>query len=298
MRDDLALVQTLDFFPPIVDDPFTFGAIAAANALSDVYAMGAMPILALNIAAWPDSLPLEQLADILAGGASKAAEAGIVVAGGHTVTDDEPKYGMVVTGVAHPQQIWTKAGAQPGDVLFLTKPIGTGAISTALKAGTVAPEHLDQAVASMLRLNKRAAELLHDFPVHACTDITGYGLIGHAMEVAQKSGVRLVIVAEAVPLLDGAVTYAQAGYLPGGMRRNRAYYAEGPGNLVDWDSAIPPVLWDLFFDPVTSGGLLFTLPPTAAEAAERAFAHAGEPLWRIGWVEPGLGIQVVARDRS
>ncbi len=276
-----------------MDDPYTYGAIAAANALSDVYAMGGQPLLALNIAAWPEDKPLEYLTRVFEGGADKAAEAGIVVAGGHTVTDVEPKYGMVVTGCIHPQRILTKAGAQPGDLIYLTKPIGTGVITTAHKAQKVDLAHLEAAVAWMLRLNRRASELVLEHGAHACTDVTGYGLIGHATEVAVKSRVKLVIGAAQVPLLEGAERYAREGLLPGGARRNRAYYGKGRASVLTWSPEIPGVLWDLLFDPVTSGGLLFTLPAERAPALEAAFRQAGEPLWRIGTVEEGLGLVIL-----
>jgi selenide,water dikinase len=295
LSDELALVQTVDFFPPVVDDPYTYGAIAAANALSDIYAMGGQPLLALNIAAWPEDRPLEYLTRIFEGGADKAAEAGIVVAGGHTVTDDEPKYGMVVTGRIHPQRVLTKAGAQPGDLIYLTKPIGTGVITTALKAQKVDPAHLEAAVASMLRLNRRASQLVLDHGAHACTDVTGYGLIGHATEVALKSRVRLVIGASDVPLLEGAEGYARQGFLPGGARRNRAYFGEGPQRMVTRVADVPEVIWELFFDPVTSGGLLVTVPREYVLALEAAFQETGEPLWRIGRVEEGIGLVVLPR---
>ena len=276
-----------------MDDPYTYGAIAAANALSDVYAMGGQPLLALNIAAWPEDQPLDYLTRVFEGGADKAAEAGIVIAGGHTVTDDEPKYGLVVTGRIHPARILTKAGAQPGDLIYLTKPIGTGVITTAHKAGKVDPAHLEAAVAWMLRLNRRASELVVEHGAHACTDVTGYGLIGHATEVAVKSRVKLIIGAAEVPLLEGAERYAREGLLPGGARRNRAYYREGPASVLTWSPEIPAVSWDLLFDPVTSGGLLFTFPAERASALEAAFRQAGEPLWRIGRVEEGLGLIII-----
>ncbi len=294
LADDLAIVQTLDFFPPVVDDPYTYGAIAAANALSDVYAMGGEPFLALNIAAWPNELPLDLLTEVFRGGLDKAAEAGVVIAGGHTVTDDEPKYGLVVTGRIDPQRILTKAAARPGEWLYLTKPIGTGAITTALKAGIAEPEHVEEAVAWMLRLNRTASALLVAHGIRACTDVTGFGLAGHASEIALKSGVRLVIAAKAVPVLEGADRYARAGRLPGGAQRNRAFYAEGPAAVVHRGRGIPTVLWDLLFDPVTSGGLLFTVHPDRAPELEAAFHAAGESLWRIGYVDEGSGVEVIA----
>ena len=223
IADDLALVQTVDFFPPIVDDPYTFGAIAAANALSDVYAMGGRPILALAIAGFPEDLPAATISAILQGGADKVAEAGAVVAGGHTVIDAEPKYGLCVTGLVHPDQITAKARAQPGDVLLLTKSLGTGVITTAHKRGVVAEEHLQSAIDSMVKLNRRAAELASSVGLHSATDITGYGLLGHAEELARNSGVALQIVLEQVPLLPGALEYARQGVFPGGLGRNRDY---------------------------------------------------------------------------
>lgn len=295
LSEELALVQTVDFFPPVVDDPYTYGAIAAANALSDIYAMGGQPLLALNVAAWPEDQPLEYLTRIFEGGADKAAEVGVVVAGGHTVTDTEPKYGMVVTGRINPQRVLTKAGARPGDLLYLTKPIGTGVITTALKAQRVDPVHLEAAVTWMLRLNGRASQIVLDYGANACTDVTGYGLIGHATEVAVKSGVRLIIGANDVPLLEGAEHYGRAGFFPGGARRNRAYFGEGPHSVVIREPQIPEVVWELFFDPVTSGGLLVTVPAERAPAFETAFHESGEPLWRIGRVEAGDGLVVRPR---
>jgi len=294
LEEGVALVQTLDFFPPVVDDPYTYGAIAAANALSDVYAMGGEPFLALNIAAWPNDLPLALLTEVFRGGLEKAHEAGVVIAGGHTVTDDEPKYGLVVTGRVNPERILTKAAARPGESLYLTKPIGTGAITTALKAGVAAPDHVERAVAWMLRLNRTASQLLVAHGVQACTDVTGFGLAGHASEIALKSGVRLVIAARAVPIIEGAELYARAGRLPGGAARNRSFYAEGPEAVVRRGRGIPTVLWDLLFDPVTSGGLLFSVSTERAAVLEEAFRQANEPLWRIGFVDEGYGVDVVA----
>src|SRR5262245_6680460 len=227
IADDLALVQTVDFFPPIVDDPYIFGAIAAANALSDIYAMGGRPILALAIAAFPEDLPAPVIGAILQGGADKVAEAGAVVAGGHTVIDKEPKYGLCVTGLVHPDRITAKAHASPGDVLLLTKPLGTGVITTAHKRGAVADEHLQAAVASMTRLNRRSAEIVAAAGVHSATDITGYGLLGHAAELARNSGVGLAIVLDRVPLLPGALDYARRGIFPGGLVRNREFLLNG-----------------------------------------------------------------------
>jgi selenide, water dikinase len=290
LSDDLALVQTVDFFPPIVDDPYTFGAIAAANALSDIYAMGGRPVLALAVAAFPDNLPAEVLAAILQGGADKVAEAGAVVGGGHTVVDQEPKYGLCVTGLIDPRRATAKNYAQPGDVLLLTKPLGTGAVTTALKRGQAEAAHVEAAVASMLRLNKRAAELLSTAVVHSATDITGFGLLGHAAELARNSGVALQIEASALPLLPGALAYAAAGIVPGGAARNREPL-EGVG-YVRYNGQIDDGRRALLYDPQTSGGLLAAMPPDAASAALAAFRAADEPCWMIGTVEAGAGIVV------
>src|SRR4051812_23514824 len=213
---ETALVQTLDFFPPIVDDPYQFGAIAAANALSDIYAMGGHPILGLNIVAWPEDLDRTILAALLQGGADKVAEAGAIVAGGHTVTDREPKFGLAVTGLVHPQRLLTKGGAAPNDILVLTKPLGTGLITTAARADRARPAHLAAAVAGMLQLNRAASEALVACEVRAATDITGFGILGHAAEMAQASGTQLIIEADEVPVLPGAEEYAEAGISTGG----------------------------------------------------------------------------------
>jgi selenide,water dikinase len=290
IADDLALVQTVDFFPPIVDDPYTFGAIAAANALSDVYAMGGRPILALAIAGFPEDLPADTISAILQGGADKVAEAGAVVAGGHTVIDQEPKYGLCVTGLVHPDHITAKARAQPGDVLLLTKPLGTGVITTAHKRGVVAEQHLQAAIDSMVKLNRRAAELAASVGLHSVTDITGYGLLGHAEELARNSGVALQIVLEQVPLLPGALEYAGQDIIPGGLGRNRDYLlgARSVRLAPDLEAARAQLL----FDPQTSGGLLFALPEPAAATLRERCAVAGEPIWEIGRVVAGAGIDV------
>ena len=289
---DRAIIQTVDFFPPVVDDPFTYGAIAAANSMSDVYAMGGDVLLALNIAAFPSDLPGEILSAIFEGGASKVAEAGGIVAGGHTVTDAEPKYGLCVTGTIHPDQVLTKANAKEGDLLFLTKPLGTGAITTAMKNGACAPEHATAAIDSMLTLNRAASEAVRQVGIHACTDITGFGLLGHASEVASKSGVRLRIQAAAVPLLPGAVESAAGGHLPGGMKRNRAHFGSETDGGVSVHPNVAADLDALLYDPETSGGLLLTLPTERAADLRTVFASAGLPLWEIGEVVPGAGILV------
>jgi selenide, water dikinase len=291
LADDLALVQTVDFFPPIVDDPYTYGAIAAANALSDVYAMGARPILALAVAAFPEDLPPAVIAAILQGGADKVAEAGAVVAGGHTVVDKEPKYGLCVTGLVHPARVTPKVGARPGDRLLLTKPLGTGVLSTAHKHGVVREDELAAAVASMLRLNRRAAELAAEVGVHGATDITGFGLLGHAAELARNSGVGLVLNATNVPLLPGALEHARAGVLPGGLGRNREFFVAD--EYVTVAAGLDEALANLLFDPQTSGGMLFVLPAEAARALLERMHEDGESCWEIGEVVAGVGITVM-----
>ena len=288
------MVQTVDFFTPVVDDPYTYGAIAAANSMSDVFAMGGDVLMALNIAAFPEDLPEHMIAQIFEGGADKAAEAGIVIAGGHTVTDDEPKYGLVVTGTIHPDRILTKAGAKPGDRLYLTKPIGTGVITTALKAQAAGVEHVEQAVQSMLRLSNTASRLMREVGVNAATDITGYGLVGHTFEMVERSGVRIRIRASQVPLLDGAEQYAADGYLPGGAGRNVAYYTTRQSPSVSIETGIPQTLLDLLFDPETSGGLVISVAAGRSADLESAFAAADEPLWQIGEVETGSGLIVTS----
>jgi selenide, water dikinase len=289
LNAEQAIVQTVDFFPPIVDDPYTYGAIAAANSLSDVYAMGGKPILALAIAAFPDDLPHDVIAAILQGGADKVAEAGAVIGGGHTVVDREPKYGLCVTGLIAPGRATAKADAQPGDVLLLTKPLGTGVITTAAKRGDAT--HLDAAVQSMLRLNKVAAEEAQKVAVHSATDITGFGLLGHAAELARNSGVGLRIISAALPLLPGALEYAQQGIAPGGLYRNQAF-GETDG-FVRYGEHVDPARKLLLYDPQTSGGLLLALPPAAAADLEARYAAADLGCWRIGVVIDGSGIEVV-----
>lgn len=286
-----ALVQTVDFFPPIVDDPYAFGGIAAANALSDIYAMGGRPILALAIAAFPEDLDPAVMAAILQGGADKVAEAGAAVAGGHTVVDREPKYGLCVTGLIDPARLTPKAGARPGDRLLLTKPLGTGLVTTAQKWGEGEAEHLAAATASMLRLNRRAAELAATLEVHAATDITGFGLLGHSAELARASGVGLRFEAAALPLLPGALAYARRGIAPGGLGRNRAH-VEADG-YTRYGPAVEEAHRLIASDPQTSGGLLIALPPAAADELLGRCAAAGEPCWAIGEVVDGSGIEVV-----
>ncbi len=282
LAPDLALVQTVDFFSPIVDDAVTFGAIAAANALSDVYAMGGVPRTALAIACFPqEGVPMEILADILRGGIAKAEEAGVVVVGGHTVNDEEIKYGLAVTGTIHPDRILRNVGARPGDALVLTKALGTGIVTTAAKRNVAAPADLAAAVASMTALNAAAAAVFGTLDVHACTDVTGFGLLGHGYEMAHGSGVRLVLAAEALPVLPGARRLAREGHVPGGCRRTREWLA----GKVDVDGGVAADLADVAFDPQTSGGLLVALPPGAAHAALDALAAARVGAAIVGTVE-------------
>ncbi len=289
---DLAMVQTVDFFTPIVDDPWTYGAIAAANSMSDVYAMGGTVLFALNVAGFPEDLPPQMITAIFQGAADKVAEAGAIIAGGHTVTDAEPKFGLVVTGTIHPDQVWTKAGAQPGDILFLSKPIGTGIVATALKREKARVEDVEAATASMLTLNRAAAETARAVGgVHAATDITGFGLLGHASEMADKSGVGLHIYAWSVPLLPGTEAYAGAGLIAGGLGRNRDYFEQNGGGI-RFDPNVEDVQQTILFDPQTSGGLLFAVDAGQADAFETAFTVAEIPLWRIGEVVAGAGIDV------
>ena len=279
---DVALVQTVDFFTPIVDDAFQFGAIAAANALSDVYAMGGEPRTALNIACFPQSgVPLEILSDILRGGLAKAEEAGVVVVGGHTVIDEEIKFGMAVTGFVHPDRILRNVGARPGDALVLTKPLGTGIVTTALKHGAGTPAEHAAAIASMTALNAAAGRVLRGVEVHACTDVTGFALLGHAYEMAHGSGARLVFDAERLPLLPGVRALAAAGHLTGGCRRNREWLA----GAVDIGRAVPADLAEVAWDPQTSGGLLVAVPGSAASEVERALVAGGVAAAVVGRVE-------------
>ena len=288
VNDDLALIQTLDFFTPVVDDPHTYGAIAAANALSDVYAMGGEVLLALNICCFPPDLPAEVAAQILIGGAEKVAEAGGVVVGGHTVNDPEPKYGLSVTGAVHPDMIWTKAGARPGDRLLLTKRLGVGIITTAAKGDAADPGHLAQAEESMLRLNRDACRIVQEVGANACTDITGFGFLGHAHEMAVKSGVRLHFALGSLPFLPGAIDYAGQWLFPAGSCHNQRAYQDS----VSFAETISEELRMLLFTPETSGGLLVSLPPESADEVQRRCAVAGQPCWCVGDVLDGEGVGV------
>jgi selenide,water dikinase len=288
LSDEVAVIQTLDFFTPIVDDPYTYGAIAAANAMSDVYAMGGHVVLALNIACMPNHLPSQMITEILRGGADKVREAGAVIAGGHTVDDSEPKYGMAVMGIVHPDHIATKSGARPGDVLLLTKPLGVGIITTAAKSDAAKDQHLQAAIERMLQLNDIGAEIVPRFDLKAMTDITGFALLGHAQEMAEHSDVCLRIHSDSVPLLPGARAYAEKWLFPGGSNRNHDYFGQ-------WVRAAPSVaeeLMMLFFTPETSGGLLIAVPQDKLEAVEAFLQAAGQSYWHIGGVECGSGIEI------
>ncbi len=273
LNEEIALVQTVDFFTPIVDDPFTFGKIAASNALSDVYAMGGKPLTALNLVAFPiKTLSPSILKEILLGGLSTMEEAGVALVGGHTVEDPEVKYGLSVTGIIHPKKILTNAKAVPGDRLVLTKPLGTGIVATALKAGMASEEAVRKMVESMVSLNRRASERMLAFGAHACTDITGFGFIGHALEMASASQVGMVIQSGEIPLFPEATGYAKLGLIPGGAHSNRQFFS----CKVEIDPGVPALRIDLFYDPQTSGGLLISLPPIEAERLVAALREEGE----------------------
>ena len=254
INDDLAMIQTVDFFTPVVDDPYLFGQIAAANALSDVYAMGGEPKVALNLAAFPDCLDIEILGEILKGGADKVIEAGAVLAGGHTISDNEPKYGLCVSGFVNPKLMWKNYGAEAGDVLILTKPLGTGILSTAIKGELAAENEIEAAVKNMTYLNRYARDIAAGFTIHSCTDITGFGIAGHAMEMAKGSAKTLVLDTGSLPVLKGVQAYTEMGLIPAGAYRNRAYLER------DIESQLSGIwLEDLVYDPQTSGGLLLAV---------------------------------------
>jgi selenide,water dikinase len=285
LDEERALVFTVDFFPPLVDDPADYGAIAATNALNDVFAMGGAPLLALSVAAFPEELPLDTLATVFRAADEQVRAAGGILAGGHTLRDDEPKYGLAVVGTVHPDGLWTKSGAQPGDVLLLTKPLGTGLVLHGHARGLAGPAELDEAVAWMRTLNRDAAEALRPFAPSAVTDVTGFGLLGHAFETAERSGVRLVLDAASLPPLPGALEVAEQGERTGGDRRNREF-AEA---AVETDG-VAPALETLAYDPQTAGGLLVALPRERAVTLEAEFARCGLFVRRIGSVEAGSGV--------
>lgn len=289
LSEDQAIISTVDFFPPVVDDPYSFGAIAAANALSDIYAMGGEVLFAINLVAFPETLDLAILSEILRGGADRVRAAGAAIAGGHTIKDDEPKYGLAVTGLLHPAQIITKGGAKPGDVLILTKRLGTGVITTALKRDLADPRHVDSAMAGMMTLNRAAARAARAVGVHAMTDITGYSLMGHGREMAALSGVDLLIDFAALPFLPGAEAYAEAGLFPGGAMNNVNFYTQ----WVTVEAALRDDQRMLLFDPQTSGGLLIALPPERLPAFVGEFTKEGGEYWQIGTVQAGSGRIIV-----
>jgi selenide,water dikinase len=272
LNEEVALVQTVDFFTPIVDDPFTFGQIAVANALSDVYAMGGRPLTGMNLVAFPiKTLPSSVLKEILLGGLSKMKEADVALVGGHSVEDPEIKYGLAVTGVVHPQKILTNAGARPGDQLVLTKPLGTGIIATALKGGMASDEAVTKMVESMVTLNRKASEWMKKFGTHTCTDITGFSFIGHSLEMATASHVGMVIQSKAIPIFPEAMEYAKLGLVPGGAHSNRQFFS----CKVEADTNFSPLLMDILYDPQTSGGLLISLPSDEAEKLVIALKKEG-----------------------
>jgi len=284
VTDELALVQTVDFFPPIHDDPYIFGQIAATNALSDVYAMGGEPKLALNVMAVPKDMPPETVHEMLRGGYDKAYEAGAIITGGHSILDDEPKYGLAVTGFVRPDRVLTNSGAKPGDVLLLTKPLGVGILTTAAKVGMTSPEGMALAVRLMTTLNKTARDAMVRCRVHACTDVTGFSLLGHGLEMAQGSGVELHLDVDAIDLIGEAVELARLGVLPEGMYRNRAF-AEPYVDAGDVELARQDVL----YDPQTAGGLLIAVDPADADALYNALRGAVPSARRIGTAEPYRG---------
>ena len=288
LDDERALVFTVDFFPPLLDDAALFGAIAATNALNDVFAMGGRPLVALSVAAFPEELPRETVRAIFDAAAAKVQEAGAILAGGHTIRDAEPKYGLAVVGTVHPDAVWRKSGARPGDALFLTKPLGSGLVMTAVRGGVLGPLELEAAARWMTELNAAAADALRPFEPNAVTDVTGFGLFGHAHEVASRSEARLVLEAERLPWMDGALAAAEQGIKTGGDGRNRDFAARA----VELDSRLEAIAL-LGFDPQTAGGLLVSLPEEKGVVLEAVFRGAGLFLARVGRVEEGRGVAVV-----
>lgn len=288
LDDERALVVTTDFFTPVVDTPYEYGAIAAANSLSDIYAMGGVPFLALNIAALPADLPVELSSEILRGGAEKCRQAGVVVAGGHTVQDKEPKFGLVALGFVHPQKMLTKSGARPGDALVLTKPLGFGVTTTALKRGLADEAAAREVIGWMSGLNDRASGLAREFALCAGTDITGFGLLGHGMEMADASGVGFILRYGALPFISCAQQYGEAWTFPGGSADNKLFY----GPRVQFAEGISEMEQMLMFDAQTSGGLLLAVPPAKLKDFEARARQMAQPAWVIGEVCEGAGIAV------
>jgi len=288
LDDSRALAMTTDFFTPIVDDAYDFGSIAAANSLSDIYAMGGTPFMALNIAALPEDLPADLVTDILRGGAEKAREAGVVIAGGHTVKDKEPKYGLVVIGFVDPHKMLSKSGLKAGDVLVLTKPLGFGLTTTALKREQAEEKDVKEVVKWMTRLNQTAGQLAREFNLRGGTDVTGFGLLGHGLEMAEGAGLALEIDYSKIPFVSGARKYAGLGTFAGGLFDNRSYF----GPRVQFDEGIDEPARMMLFDPQTSGGLLLGVPEDQLEAFAKRADEMGQPVWPIGKVEAGKGIRV------
>ncbi len=278
----MALIQTLDFFTPVVDDPYTYGQVAAANALSDVYAMGGKPTVAMNIVCFPNCLDPSVLKDILLGGADKVKESGALLVGGHSVEDDEPKYGLSVSGMVHPSKVLANNTAKPGDILILTKPLGLGIINTAIKAEMATEKQYRDAVDTMTTLNKYAMEALEDVSIHACTDITGFGIIGHGKELAEGSGVSVEFFSEQMPVIDGAEDLAKMGIIPGGMYTNRKYMEGAVENHCENEA-----LLDIMYDPQTSGGLLISIPEEQRKKAMEALEKMG----RTSFAEVGRVVE-------
>jgi selenide,water dikinase len=292
LTDEIALVLTVDYFTPIVDDPFAFGQIAAANALSDVYAMGANPICAMNIVCFPTgNLDLAVLQQILRGGLDKLREAGVALVGGHTVTDPELKYGLSVTGVVHPERVLTNRGAQPGDRLVLTKPLGTGIVNTAIKGGVASADAIAEVIASMSSLNRDAARVVTAHPVHACTDITGFGLAGHACEMIDGGGIGMRLEASSLPFFEAAREYAGMGLLPGGLHRNRTHFEP----RVELGAGVPQHLVDLLYDPQTSGGLLLAVAADRIDRLLEELREAGVDAVDVGQVIDHPGERIALR---
>lgn len=289
LNETTALIQTVDFFPPMVNDPRSFGRIAAANALSDIYAMGGRPLTAMNIVCFPTrTLELEILAEILAGGAEVVAASGAVLLGGHTIEDEEPKYGLAVTGVAHPEEIITNRGARSGDILVLSKPLGTGVLVTALKGEVVGEDDIREAVASMERTNRIAAEAMREVGVSSCTDVTGFGFLGHALEMSAGSGWAFEIESQRVPELPLALEMAKMGLVPAGAYANRLHF----GRRVEFSPSVAGEKQDLLFDPQTSGGLLIAVDSARAEKLLATIGQKGESAWIVGRVTEQAGAKI------
>lgn len=293
LAPDLAIIETVDFFPPVVDDPWTWGAVAAVNAMSDVYAMGGEVLFALAVAGFPRDLDKAIITEVFRGGAEKVAEAGGIIAGGHTVVDAEPKYGLCVTGRVHPDHVLIKGGLRAGDRVFLSKPLGTGVITTAAKNEAAPADALQGAVDSMLKLNRVAARVAREFGATGATDITGYGLLGHAAEMIEASGAGLALSAARLPLLPGALALAEAGHFSGGMKRNRRHLDTVLGPRLTIDPTVHTTLAALMAEAETSGGLLFSITPDRAGGALDAFATAGESCWEIGEVLPKPTLRIL-----